>query len=482
MGQDMVVRGVPARLAKDAWWLDDEDPPKGVRAWPVLILSLICADALIWDFRPGAGLAVWIVLAGIAIGLTLYRHLDRRRLLVATGALILGVAPLFEVVSLGTFTIAFIGLMTCGVILAAPQWDPDNWLRAVARLPGAGCVQTLRDIFAMRVPTPSAGSFKSTLFDWALPIGAGAVFVVLFAAANPFLDSWLLELAQFDADLVPEFGRVMLWLLIGLAVWPLLRLGSLIGPLAQPTVSRPRQLRSAFLNARSVQRALVVFNLIFLAQTAMDIGYLWGGAALPDGMTYAQYAHRGAYPLLGTAILAGLFALIAQPYLGKASWVRRLLYLWVAQTVLLVVSSILRLDLYVDVYGLTRLRFAAFVWMVVVALGLVLIIMQMLGRYTVGWFVQRAFGLGLLAIYCCNLLNVDGLIARTNLADPRPGDYYPCGLSEGALPAIRVYELRTGTELCPSWRPYLSTRNDWREWGYRNMRLHRSLAVLEDAQ
>jgi hypothetical protein len=334
----------------------------------------------------------------------------------------------------------------------------------------------------MRVSVPSKGSFRGILFDWALPVGIGSVFLVLLAAANPLLDKWLLALTSIDPSFLPRLERILFWCFLALAIWPLLRLKVMMPALTRTKPVRTRVWRSGFLNERSVRRALVVFNLIFLIQTTLDLGYLWGGVALPEGMTYAQYAHRGAYPLLATALLAGLFALMTQPYLGAGSGMRRLLYLWIAQTVVLVISSILRLDLYVDVYGLTRLRVAAFVWMIVVAMGLVLIIMQLIGRQTVGWFLQRAFGLGVLAIYLCNLVNIDGHIARHNLADDRDNDFYLCGLSEGAVPAIRAYEAQSGEALCYSYRPYLSQRDDWREWGYRNTRLHRSLATMEIEQ
>ena len=46
-------------------------------------------------------------------------------------------------------------------------------------------------------------------------------------------------------------------------------------------------------------------------QTGLDLAYLWGGLALPDGMSHAEYAHRGAYPLVVTALLAAGFVLIA---------------------------------------------------------------------------------------------------------------------------------------------------------------------------
>ncbi len=478
----MVVRGVPHRIAKDAWWMDDTDPPKGVRAGPILIVALLLADFLMWGVRPGIGLALWMLLIGFAIALTVSKTLERALLLKASAMLIIAVVPLIEVVQFSTVMMALVGLMTFGIMIVSDKRMTQHLLRAVVRMPGYSLVQTARDAFAMRVSVPSKGSFREVIFDWALPVGVGGIFLVLFAAANPLVDQWLLSFADIDPNILPRLERVFFWVFLAIIIWPFLRLTVMMPALMRSKPVRIRSIRSGFLNARSVRRALVVFNLIFLIQTVLDIGYLWGGVTLPDGMTYAEYAHRGAYPLLATALLAGLFALMTQPYLGTGSGMRRLLYLWIAQTVVLVISSILRLDLYVDVYGLTRLRVAAFVWMIVVALGLILIIMQMMGKQTIGWFFERAFGLGLLAIYLCNLVNIDGHIARHNLADDRENDYYLCSLSEGAIPAIHVYEAETGEQLCYSYRPYLSQRDDWREWGYRNMRLHRSLATMEIEQ
>ena len=62
----------------------------------------------------------------------------------------------------------------------------------------------------------------------------------------------------------------------------------------------------------AVLRSLVIFNVMFACQTFMDMNYLWGGGQLPEGITYAQYAQKGAYPLIVTALLAALFVLISQ--------------------------------------------------------------------------------------------------------------------------------------------------------------------------
>ena len=83
-------------------------------------------------------------------------------------------------------------------------------------------------------------------------------------------------------------------------------------------------------------------------------------------MTLAGYAHRGAYPLIATALLAGLFVLVTlRPGSDtvRIPLIRRMVVLWVAQNVFLVASSILRTRDYIDAYSLTRLRVAALAWM-----------------------------------------------------------------------------------------------------------------------
>ncbi len=90
-------------------------------------------------------------------------------------------------------------------------------------------------------------------------------------------------------------------------------------------------------------RCLILFNFLFLLQNLLDIKYLWGGSALPSGMTYASYAHRGAYPLIATALLAAVFTLICfSGNKSHPSWrpAKLLVYLWLAQNIFLVGSAI----------------------------------------------------------------------------------------------------------------------------------------------
>ena len=149
-------------------------------------------------------------------------------------------------------------------------------------------------------------------------------------------------------------------------------------------------------------------------QTGLDVVYLWGGVALPDGLTYAAYAHRGAYPLIVTALLAAGFVLAAMRPGGPAERkpvIRVLVFLWIAQNVMLVVSSMLRLDLYVQIYSLTWWRVAAFIWMLLVAVGLILIVARIAFNRSNTWLVQMNLATLALLACICAFINFPYVIA-----------------------------------------------------------------------
>jgi len=222
----------------------------------------------------------------------------------------------------------------------------------------------------------------------ALPLLGSAVIIGLFAAANPVIGNLLSAIGMPDLSML-SIGRMILWTLLFILVWSILRPRLARGLL--PTFDGSGDLPLPGVSVASVRLSLILFNLLFAIQNMLDVGYLWGIAPLPDGMTLAQYAHRGAYPLIATALLAGLFVLVTlRPGSTTAAVpaIRRLLVLWIAQNILLVASSILRTLDYIDAFSLTRLRVAALAWMVLVAIGLLLICWRMLRGRSAGWLIN----------------------------------------------------------------------------------------------
>jgi hypothetical protein len=181
----------------------------------------------------------------------------------------------------------------------------------------------------------------------------------------------------------------------------------------------------------SVTISLVLFNALFAAQNAMDSAFLWGGVKLPGDMTLAGYAHRGAYPLLVTALLAAAFVLIAlRPGSQTAEnpLVRNLVMVWIGQNLFLVGSAALRTWDYVQSYDLTRLRIAALLWMALVAIGLVLVLVRMLKNKRAAWLINANLATSAALLFALCFVDLGTVAARWNLAHAREFDGTGAGI------------------------------------------------------
>ncbi|QDK34818.1 DUF4153 domain-containing protein [Sphingomonas sp. IC081] len=253
-----------------------------------------------------------------------------------------------------------------------------------------------------------------------MPLLGGAVIVALFCAANPILAGAVSSLLSIDTSLVAQGGRAILWTIVFAMAWSLLRPGLLRHPL--PLFEGRGELRLPGFSPASITLSLVVFNAIFAVQNLLDAAYLWGMAALPPGMTLADYAHRGAYPLIATALLAALFVLIAlRPGSETAGSpaIRRLVTLWIMQNIVLVASSIQRTADYIEAYSLTRLRIAALAWMVLVAFGLATICWRLLRNRSSAWLVNVNLAATALVLTGFCFVDLGTMAARWNVRHAR---------------------------------------------------------------
>ncbi len=342
---------------------------KGVAAGALVVL----ADQFFYGYRPGSTVGAFALAwgAGVAVLRPDLRR-DRSAMLALAAAFALSLSLLDRptLVGSGLFWVA----LTTAALLprTGPFADVGALLRRLATHAVASLAQPLADLTRLRRFARGGGAprWKSVLTNAVLPVGGGLVFLALFAAANPLIQRAL------DSLTLAALRPARRWLAA--------RTGG-----ARP----PRPAATMFLSPSVVSAAwaLIVFNALFALENGLDIAFLWGGAGLPEGMTLAEYAHRGAYPLVGTALLAGGFALAllregsttaTQPI------IRGMVGLWVAQNVFLVASSILRTLDYVGVYSLTRFRIAALLWMGLVALGLALIGWRMWRRKSGRWLVH----------------------------------------------------------------------------------------------
>lgn len=333
-----------------------------------------------------------------------------------------------------------------------------QWLRRVLLLPLSAAIAPLLDGRAIaRSSSRRPGRLRSILrapLRWIVPAGLTTVFLGIFAVANPVLDHALHDaIDAIERELRTlcervDFGRVVLWAVLGTLGWALLRgrtrcprtrgeswrafqreldygTGALPPPPPPPPPAPPRP-RSQEWTAQLVTRrdtgtfawrCLLLFNAIFAVQTVLDVVYLFGGSELPDGMTYAEYAHRGAYPLMAAALLAGLFTLaVFRPGLDAKAMrpAQRLLVPWIGQSVFLTATAAWRLWLYVDMFGLTRWRVAAAIWMGLVAIGLLLVVLRVVLQRDSEWLLRRTLAAAVATLALCCVPDWEGSIAWHN--------------------------------------------------------------------
>lgn len=473
-------------------------------------------DWLFYERPIGISLAIFVALIAVAALVANPEHFDRRRLSRAFAFLAVGMLPMIVELNTLSFFFGAAGITLFSVIVAQDLRTTviqtlTNSLLLVLNCGWRVFLDTRRAAkwwLAEERTRRRAGS----LTGWIVPLTLGSVFLVLFADANPLIAGWLgsINFQALVADL--SLGRILFWLLAISLTWPFvaprLRIANATGKTAAAALADADPLSSTridrLLSRDAILRALVLFNLLFALQTTLDFLYLWGGVALPDGMTYAAYAHRGAYPLIATALLAAAFVIVAlKPgsESERSPVIRALVFAWIGQNILLVASSILRLNLYVEVYLLTLWRFAAFVWMLLVALGLALIVARIVFRRSNHWLIAMNGAALVLALYMICFLNVPLIIANYNVEHSRElsgngiplDENYVVALGPQAIPALDRYIARRREEMPDIWKnpsptsvSVLGKRNllasafrnrmkDWRAFSYRDWQLARYL-------
>ncbi len=374
--------------------------------------------------------------------------------------------------------------------------DALTWSRRLGWHAIAAVIAPLTD--AARLATirqrrgPPSGGIRAIGAVLVLPLVGGAVFIALFARANPLIGQ------AFSHIVLPDpwatTWRTLFGLCVLMTLWASLRPSArttrpsrfgegLIGPVFEPSVA-------------TLILSLVTFNAIFAVENVLDIVFLWSGSPLPTGVTMAGYAHRGAYSLIVTALLAGLFVLLAlRPGSAAAAspLVRRLVTAWIVQNLLLVASSALRTLDYVDAYGMTVLRLSALAWMGLVATGLALIGWRLLAGRSGSWLINANAVAAMAVLSVSSVVDLGATAAAWNAhtallrgkAGPPLDLCYMALLGPSSLVSLAKLEQHAREPKLRDRLSYLrwqgridtaGSQADWRQWTARDAR---RLATVE---
>lgn len=311
------------------------------------------------------------------------------------------------------------------------------------------------------------------------------VFGGLFASADATFESVADKVVGIDFErAVSHIFFIGFWTA---AAAGYLRTALLAKPTPVPTVSLS-------LGIVPVGTALGLLNLLFLVFVVTQAPYFYGGQAVvtqTTGLTLAQFARRGFFELVAVSALV-------LPVLLGADWATRdaaprhrasfraLASLLLLQVGAVMGSAVFRMKLYVDQFGPSQDRIYASAFMGYLALAS-------------GWFawtvlrgarMRFAFGAGTLGyavLAALHIVNVDGMIARANVARAAAGAdfdvrYHTLVLGGDAVPALLealprlnpAERYQTAQALVDRWsRPH---DGDWRSWNWSTERARAAVA------
>ena len=253
---------------------------------------------------------------------------------------------------------------------------------------------------------------------------------LLLSKADPVFESWI--------DLSRVFPHVFL---ITVGGWGLLGLYRAAHSV-EPALKLPPAPRLGTTEALCVFGGLSALYAAFVASQLVSLAGGSDHVLRSQGLTYAEYARHGFFQLLWAAAIT-LVVLLCVRACSDLSGVSMLVLseVLVALTLTVVISALVRLQMYESAYGLTLLRLACTVtaaW-----IGLVFVIVGVsVARLAkpVDWLAPVVFASAVLFIAGWAVANPAGIVASTNLHRATQGRELDveamAALGPDAVPAI----------------------------------------------
>ncbi|MET0787903.1 MAG: DUF4173 domain-containing protein [Cellulomonas sp.] len=440
-GRPAAVPREPGRLARVLvpFWAERRRPVE-TRTLAVCATAGVLGGALLVGHRPGLGAALVGLLVWAAAAPALVRRRDVHDLATAVLSIALVVVVAFRdagwVVVLCALVAAWAGAAAVTSSRSAPAaaLAPLSW--------AAGAVRALPWV-AKGIETRLGGRRAELLValrSVAVTVGLLLVFGLLFASADRVFASYL---PRIHADLLP--GQVVVGALVALVAATLAHLA-----VAPPSWSDARLPERAPARRGEWLLPVLALDAMVVGFVAVQVGGLLGGhrhVLETAGLTYAQYAREGFAQLVVVTALTLVVVAVAARRAPRATPRDRLasriaLGVLCLGTLGVVASALRRMDLYVEAFGLTRLR--VFVVVVEVTLAAVLLLVMVAGiRWRGRWLPRAVVQVVAVAMLGLALANPDAQIVRLNTTADLVADLdvgYLAGLSADAVPAIAQIE------------------------------------------
>lgn len=299
-----------------------------------------------------------------------------------------------------------------------------------------GAIRGVADAF--RSGSPLTQRSGAVLAGIAIAVPALAVVVPLLVSADAAFDGLVALLPDLNAN---EIFQTLFWGCLAALFYYARGVG-----LRHETVDAPAEKVRKGLSHLTVNTALGAVCAVYLVYLFSQLAYFVGGFAgiLPDGYSAAQYARRGFFEMTCLcAIDLGLitFAVAQVSRRGEVHPSTRTLCLFIGLvTLFFAAASVAKMALYIDLYGLTRLRVLTMVIMVFLAVTTVLVCVWLFVPRL--QYMKAVLLVGLAMGAAVVWLDIDTQVAKYNVNAYLSGELETVdfahlrGLGDGAVPYI----------------------------------------------
>jgi hypothetical protein len=318
-----------------------------------------------------------------------------------------------------------------------------GWLKSLREV----VPDSLRWFSRAELATQQLATMRSVLRGILITLPIAAVFTLLLSSADAVFGDLTERVVTFfvpqsTGSIIEQFLLTVIFTVISMAAFWTMVSGQ-VETCSEPS-PQGKTLRFR-LNMIEASMVLGSVNFLFVAFVLIQARYLFGGQAniTAQGYTYAAYARRGFYELLGVSCMT-LFLLVTLENVTyrkreEENTFRGLVVLMVALTFVILIAAFRRLNLYENAYGYTRIRVMSgtfMIWLAVLLLALLVAILRHRSEIVLIGCVVTAVGF----VLTLNLMNLDGFIASHNIArfeDTGKLDVsYLLSLSDDAIPTV----------------------------------------------
>ena len=315
----------------------------------------------------------------------------------------------------------------------------------------------------------------AVLLGLAIAVPLLAIVIPLLIGADAAFDALLQQLPDWD------LGELVVSFLFGtpLAVFLYLRCAALHHSQKREPACKARRGIHPF----TVNTVLVAVGFVSAVYLASQLAYFSGGFSgiLPSGYSLAEYARRGFFELAWLCAINLLILTLAVGLVAKktaAPLATRLLCLFIGiVTLFLAASASAKMFLYIDAYGLTRLRVLTQV--IIFFLGITTIFVCIWLFVPKLPYMQAIFIAALVIGAAVAWADVDTVVARYNVNAYCSGRLetvdirYLEELGDGAVPYIALLKEDSDPNVAASAQSilthtYFEEAEDFRGWNYVN--------------